>query len=146
MSPSVKLRNNKSARDNPTFVTEQISVLLKKGVVSNVLTKTLVVNPLTVTYNRVGKLRLVLDCRHINPFLHVFKIKYDDIKLAEIIFDESRFIFTFDLKGAYRYIDIFDEHKTYLGFAWFDNGVENCMSLILYLLGLLQQVIYLQNC
>ena len=79
-------------------------------------------NPLTVAYNRSGKPRLVLDCRHINPCLHLFKIKFEDINIAQNLFDKGSFVFTFDLKGAYHHIDIFAEHTTYLWFSWIVDG------------------------
>ena len=102
----VFLKNNKSARENPDFVSKEISSLLQKGVISEVCEQPHVVNPLTVAYNRSGKPRLVLDCRHINPCLHLFKIKFDDINIAQNLFDKGTFVFTFDLKGAYHHIDI----------------------------------------
>ena len=57
-----------------------------------------VVNPLTVAFNKASKPRLVLDCRHINPHLHKFKLKYEDIKTAENMFEKGAFLFTFDLR------------------------------------------------
>ena len=55
---SAELKNNKSARSNPSFVETEIVSLVKKGVMSEVLEKPHVVNPLTVTYSRKGKPRL----------------------------------------------------------------------------------------
>ena len=118
------LRNNRSARENLKFVTEEIQQLLVKGVISVSESVPYVVNPLTVAYNRADKPRLVLDCRHINPFLHLFKVKFEDIKIAETIFERNSFVFTYDLKGAYHHIDIFAEHRTYLGFSLSENGVQ----------------------
>ena len=63
---SVCLRNNKSARENLPFVRSEVQSLLQKGVVSKTDEIPYVVNPLTVAYNKKGKPRLVLDCRHIN--------------------------------------------------------------------------------
>lgn len=118
----VVLKNNKSARENPSFVLNEIECLLKKGIVSRSAEVPHVVNPLTVAYNRKGKPRLVLDCRHINPCLHLFKIKFEDIRVAEEIFEENSFLFTYDLKGAYHHISIFSEHRRYLGFSFTENG------------------------
>ncbi|XP_045211850.2 uncharacterized protein LOC123563229 isoform X1 [Mercenaria mercenaria] len=120
--PSVVLKNNKSARDNTRFVEEELSCLLDKKVVSKSSVVPHVVNPLTVAYSKTGKPRLVLDCRHINRYLHKFRVKFEDIKVAEKMFDENSFLFTFDLKGAYHHIDIFPEHRTYLGFSWLSEG------------------------
>jgi len=114
----VFLKNNKSARENPEFVRKEIQALLDKGVVSEVKDKPKVVNPLTVAYNKAGKPRLVLDCRHVNPNLHLFKVKFEDIRVAQEMFELSSYVFTFDLKSAYHHIDIFPDHRMFLGFAW----------------------------
>ena len=116
----VCLRNNKSARENANFVSEEINNLLQKGVVSECESQPHVVNPLTVAFNKASKPRLVLDCRHINPHLHKFKFKYEDIKTAENMFEKGAFLFTFDLRGAYHHISIQEKSRAYLGFAWHD--------------------------
>lgn len=77
---SVILKNNRSASENPHVVTLEIQRLLAKGVISRSENVPLVVNPLSVAYNRNGKPRLVLDCRHINQYLHLFRIKFEDNK------------------------------------------------------------------
>ena len=118
---SVYLKNNRSARENPGFVEEEISILLNKGVISEYDSPPWVINPLTVAYSKSGKPRMVLDCRHINPPLHKFKFKYEDIKIAENMFEKGAYLFTFDLKGAYHHIPILEENRTYLGFAWINN-------------------------
>ena len=61
----VCLRNNKSARENANFVSEEINNLLQKGVVSECEKQPHVVYSLTVAFNKASKPRLVLDCRHI---------------------------------------------------------------------------------
>ena len=81
------------------------------------------VNLLTVAYNKAGKPRLVLDCRHINPHLHKFRLKYEDIKIAESMFEKGAYLFTFDLRGAYRHICIQEKSRAFLGFAWDDGQV-----------------------
>ena len=115
--------------------------MLKKGVVSQVKEKPNVVNPLTVAYSRASKPRLVLDCRHIKPCLHLFKVKFEDIRVAERLFDINSYIFTFDLKSPYHHIDIFPEHTTYVGFSWSYNG-----TVKYYIYNSLQSLgIYLQK-
>jgi len=86
--------------------------------------KYILVNPLTVAFNKKGKPRFVLDCRYINPHLHQFKVKFEDIKVAETLFEKNSFLFTFDIKGAYHHIDIFMEHRKYLGFSYQDNSKQ----------------------
>jgi hypothetical protein len=116
------MNNNKSARDNPGFVEKEISKLVDIGSVSEVFNPPLVVNPLTVAYNREGKARLVLDCRHVNPCLHKFKFKYEDAVVARDVLGVGYHVFTFDLKSAYHHIEIWDNHRHYLGFSWIYSG------------------------
>lgn len=123
--PSIqKSKNNRSARDNPEFVSKEINCLLAKGCISKVEFTPHVVNPLTVAYNKKGKPRLVLDCRNINKCLHTFRYKYEDMNTARQMFKKGTYMFSFDIRGAYNHIDIFPTHRTFLGFAWIENGVE----------------------
>lgn len=119
---SIEIRNNKSALDNPVFVIAEISKLESKGCISEVSYIPDVVNPLTVAYNRSGKARLVLDARHINPHLFKFRYKYEDAATARQIFDTGDFLFTFDLKSAYHHIEIFPDHRNFLGFSYIIDG------------------------
>ncbi|XP_062603797.1 uncharacterized protein LOC134265592 [Saccostrea cucullata] len=119
---AVELNNNRSARDEPDFVTGEIKNLVEKGCVSRVSEKPTVVNPLTVAKNKSGKPRLVLDCRHINPHLHKFKFRYEDAITAKEMLKIGDFMFTFDLKSAYHHLEICEEHRQYLGFSWKENG------------------------
>ena len=58
-------RNNKSSRDCPQFVQEAIDDLIDTGAVIELSKPCRVTNPLTVS-QKSGKLRLVLDLRHVN--------------------------------------------------------------------------------
>ena len=80
---------------------------------------------MTVAYNKNGKPRLVLDCRHINEKLHKFKFKYEDMQVARKMLEKGAYVFGFDIRGAYNHIDIFAEHRTFLGFSWKYDGVEH---------------------
>ena len=60
----------------------------------------------------------VVENGYINPHLHLFKVKLEDIKLAEALFQPGSYIFTYDLKSAYHHIDICETHWTFLGFSW----------------------------
>ena len=105
---SIALDNNKSARDNTTFVTEEVAKLINKGCVS----------PVTVAHNEGYKLRLVLDARHINPHLYKFKHKYEDAVTARQLFNKGNWVFSYDLKSAYHHLQFFPADRMYLGFQW----------------------------
>ena len=56
--------------------------------------------------NRAGKKHLVLNLRFLNQFILKDKFKYEDIKLALLMFQKEDVMFTFDLKLGYH--DIYD--------------------------------------
>ena len=66
----------------------------------------------------MGKLRLVLNLRYLNQFLHVSHFKYEDLRVAALMFEKHDYLFKFDLKSGYHHIDIQVEHQKYLGFQW----------------------------
>ena len=115
---SVELTNDKSARYNAQFLSEEIQKLLVKRCVTEVKEKSTVINPLTVATNKSGKQRLVLDCRHLNKCLAKFKFKYEDVSIARQMSEKGTYLFCFDLRGAYHHIDIIVSHRTFLGFQW----------------------------
>jgi hypothetical protein len=118
----VNSNNNKSARDNSTFVAEAIAELIVSKAVSMVDYEPEVVNPLTVAINAKGKKRLVLDLREVNPFLWKEKIKFDDWKVAQDYLDIGGYMYCFDLKSGYHHIEIHEDYHKYLGFAWTVNS------------------------
>lgn len=103
---------------NTDFINDEIERLLQKGCISWVTQKPLVVNLLTEANNSGGKLRLVLDARHINPHMYKFKHKYEDATTARQLFNRGGFIFSYDLKSAYHHLNIFPADRQYLGFQW----------------------------
>ena len=81
-----------------------------------------VVNPLSVSTQCSGKLRLILDLRYVNQYLWKCKIKFEDWNVALEFFQKGDFMFSFYLKSGYHHIDIFPGHIIYLGFTWEFSG------------------------
>ena len=78
--------NNALARRNSDFVTSEISELLSSRRIRKVSHNDVhTINPLSVADNG-DKLRLILDLRHINQFLRVPKIKFEDIRTIRDLF------------------------------------------------------------
>ena len=61
-------------------------------------------------------LRLVLDQRHINEFIHLNKYKYEDLKTLFQMLSKSEFLNTFDLKSGYHHVEIHPSRRKCLGF------------------------------
>ena len=120
----ILLKNNHSSLANSSFVIGEINLLLKRNCVEQCALTPTVVNPLTVSKSSSGKLRLILDLRHIN--LHLFKdsVKYQDLDTLSSLVHKNNFLAKFDLKSGYHHVDIFPEHQQYLGFSFNINGTE----------------------
>ncbi|XP_071153679.1 uncharacterized protein [Mytilus edulis] len=58
---------------------------------------------------------------NLNPRLYKFRFKYEDASVASQMFKKGDYCFTYDLRSAYHHVEIFESHKTYLGFAWVKN-------------------------
>ena len=68
-------------------------------------------HPLTVSVNNLGKERLILDLKHVNHFIHKFKIKFEGCKEALDFCKPGHKMFKFDLKRGYYHVDIIEEFK-----------------------------------
>ena len=75
-------------------------------------------SPISVVESSSGKKRLVVNLRHLNKFLWKQKFKYEDLRIAMLLFERGDYLFSFDLKSGYHHVDIAVVHQKYLGFAW----------------------------
>ena len=118
--PSVCMRNNRSALENPLFVATAIRELLVANCVVECDKCPLVCSPLQVVTNAKGKQRLVIDLRYINQYLHQCKFKYEGLNVLPPLFQQGDYMITFDLKSGYHHVDIHEDFWSYLGFSWND--------------------------
>ena len=94
---SVFLHNNRSAFENQDFVRKAITELLECGLVGEESNKPHVFNPLSVSINKTGKQRLILDLRHVNAHVLDNKIKFEDCKIAKQYVTSNSYGFVCDL-------------------------------------------------
>ena len=123
--PYIFRKIQSSAHHNADFVE-----LLQNRCVRKILYRPHICNPLSVVSNSTGKLRLVLNLRYLNQFLLKEKFKYEDLRVAMLMFQPDDYMFTFDLKSGYHHIDIHKEHWKYLGFAWGRAQAFNIMCFV----------------
>ena len=117
--PTPYLRPNQhSAHAEAEFVDGAVAELVAGGYVKKVEQKPIVCSPLSVVANGVGKKRLVVNLRHVNRYLMVQKFKYEDLRVAMLMFKPGEWMFSFDLKSGYHHVDIIESHQTFLGFEW----------------------------
>ena len=107
--------NHKSSISHWVFVDDAVLNLLNNCCVAQVSEKPHVCSPLSVVSNSSGKLRLVMNLQYLNQFLHVISFKYEDLRVAALMFEKDEFLFKFDLKSGYHHVDIYPEHQKYLG-------------------------------
>lgn len=100
-----------------------------------------VVNPLTVSVNAKGKERLILDLRHVNQYVVLYKFKLEGIKEALDFVQKDGFMFKFDLSSGYHHIDL---HPSMFNISDF-HGQENFMYLHLCHLVYLRLHLFLQK-
>ena len=72
---------------------------------------------------RVKKLRLAIDPRHVNNYVVKFKFKYKDLPSLSQVPEEGHWCFTWGFKSGYHHVDICSEHQAFLGFPWSIDGV-----------------------
>ena len=123
--PPYSRDNHASAILQQQFVDNAVADLLKNRCAVQVSEKPYICSPLLVVSNSSGKLRLILNLRYLNQFLHVVSFKYEDLRIAALMFEEDEFLIKFDLKSGYHHVDIYPEHQQYLGFRWDSNGNVN---------------------
>ncbi|RCN25006.1 reverse transcriptase, partial [Ancylostoma caninum] len=101
--------NNKSARDNASFVEDAITELLQTGV-------SRFVSPLSVVKGK--KMRLVLDLSLLKEFVAKEKVKFEDMATVMPMLPDQGFMTSFDFKNGYHHVKIAAEHQKFLGFKW----------------------------
>ena len=72
-----------------------------------------VCSPISVVSSGSRKKRLVVNLRHVNCFLlkQSCKCKYEDMRLAMLLFKPGEWMFSFDLKSGYHQVDIVPHHQ-----------------------------------
>lgn len=116
-------RNNNSAIQEFDFVENAINELISLDCITEVFTPPTIINPLSVSIQKSGKKRLILDLRHVNLYLFKFKFRCEDLSVAREVLNPGDFMFSFDLKSGYHHVDIFPDHRQYLSFSWtFSSG------------------------
>ena len=81
--------NNRSAIEHSDFVRDSIEDLIANGFAIKAPFKPACVNPLTVSINKQGKKRLILDLRILNKLIWKQRVKFEDWKYAMNYFEKG---------------------------------------------------------
>ena len=108
--------NNRSARNDLTFVRAEIDRLEKLGCISRVEVQPYLVLPLSSVYSK--KKRIVVDAsRALNPFLHHRRVRLQDHREVGNFVKSGDWFTVDDLDSGYWHIPIHPDHRKYLGIA-----------------------------
>ena len=123
MPPPKVFRNNRSTLNEASFVEDAIKSLSELDCIVELPKAPELINPLSVSVNKSGRKRLILDLRHVNKHIFKNKFKCEDISVAKELLGPDKYMFSFDLKSGYHHVDIFPDHRKYLSFSWrFSDG------------------------
>ena len=111
-------RNHKSTSLHAEFVQQSVADFLAGNCIKEVPGEPFICSSLSVVESSGGKKRLVINLRHLNRLLWKQKFKYEDLRVAMLLFERGDYLFSFDLKLGYHHVDIAPSHCKYLGFAW----------------------------
>ena len=122
--PSVT-KNNKSARENPIFVREEIKRLVSLGCVQETAIRPTLVLPLSLVYS--NKWRLCLDCsRGLNPYCTTRKVTLSDLRHVAHTVKQNDYMVVNDLASGYWQVPVHETDQQLLGFQFEDeNGSNN---------------------
>ncbi len=87
---NVAFINNNSALSHSEFVSQAIDDLLKAGCIELCSEQPYIVNPLSVSVQRSGKRRLILDLSYVNKFVWKQSVKYEDLRTALTFLKKGR--------------------------------------------------------
>lgn len=104
--------------EHSAFFESAISDLIRQGCGTEVFEKPITINPLSVSIQKSGKKRLILDLRHVNQFLFKQKLRSEELSIAKEVLCPADYMFSFDLKSGYHDVDIFPDHRKYRSFSW----------------------------
>ena len=110
--------NHKGALEHDAFVSKSVLELLVAGAIMMVSTRPKCVHPLNVVPKKNGKLRLILDLRHVNKFLHKFKFKFESLADAAMLMQPNDLLCSADLTNGYWQLRMRKDTYEYLGFEW----------------------------
>ncbi len=117
--PCYEEKNNKSALDNLTVVTEMVHEMIALKIVSVVHEKPRCVNPLGLVSKLTAnglKHRIIFDAtRCVNKHITPPSVKLSGLNLALENTNSMDFQAIFDLKSAYYHVKIAEPHHKYLG-------------------------------
>ncbi len=116
--PSFYHPNRPLSRQYTEFVSAELKKLLQYGVISACQDRPTCVSTINVVPKRGGKLRLVVDLRHLNEFSSAPKFRYENIETVCELVQSNDHLATLDLENGFYHIKVREKHRRFLGIEW----------------------------
>ena len=100
------------------FVDNEVNKLLRNGYIKEVETIPTCVLLIQTVPKKSGKLRLVVDCRHVNKFVRAPKFKQEGIDAVAEQIKEGDKLISVGLEDGFQHISMHDSCVTYFGMRW----------------------------
>ena len=107
-------KNNRSAREDMSFVRQEVKRLEALGCIERVSNRPRCVLPLSSVFSK--KKRVVVDgSRCLNPYLKHRRVRLQDLRDIKEVVKKNGYYFTDDIDSAYWHLAIKPEFRTFLG-------------------------------
>ncbi len=117
-APAKHSANDQSANDNAAFVDGWLKELLSCGGCEESKSRPRVVSPLKVIPKKNGKMRMIINLRHVNKYLITPKFKFETLKDLASLTRGHDVAFSLDLANGYYNQLMGKAAFPFLGFQW----------------------------
>ena len=126
--PAFFASNHAGATQYDFFIDESLPKWLKAGAVRRASCQPHMVSPLDVVPKKQeGKYRLILDLRELNKYVRDFPFVMETLLRRRYGFLPGDWMFSIDLESGYYHVEVREEDRKYLGFAWRGEWFEFCV-------------------
>lgn len=107
----------------------QINVLLEKGVINKCNHKKgQFLSSFFIVPKPDGSVRLILNLKKLNKFIHTEHFKIEDLKLVTRLLEKDYFLMSVDLQDAYYLVNVHEDDRKFLRFEFMGQLYEfNCL-------------------
>ena len=114
-----KLHNVVQGHKQHEFVSKEVRDLLSNGAIQEVNEdQVYCCLPLKCVPKKRNKLRLVLDCRHLNNYIECPTFSQEGIDAVANQIETDDQLVSIDLKNGFHHVKIDSKYRKYLSFSW----------------------------
>lgn len=117
--PTCVLQNRNFTWTQAKFVGKEVALLLQRDSIRLVEARfAWCVLPISVVLKKSGKLRLVLDCRHVNEHIQCPSFKQEGVDSVAQQISEGNHLVSIDLERGFHHLKLRPDQRKYVCFQW----------------------------